>query len=454
MVHSLGSVIAIVILISVITPGFLGAGVVISVLYWLIGAFYLRASRDLKRLESIQRSPLYQHFGETLTGVSTIRAYGDERRFVRDNLAKIDAHNRPFFYLWCCNRWLGFRVDIAGALVSFFAGVFVVISAGRIDAGLAGLSLTYAITFTDNILWVVRLYALNEQNMNSVERIREYLEVEQEAAEIIPDNRSSTDWPEAGAVTFSDYSTRYRPDLDRVLKHVSFDIKPLEKVGIVGRTGAGKSSLALALFRSLEAETGKIVIDGVDISTIGLQDLRQSITMVPQDPTLFTGTIRSNLDPFGVYTDSEIFGALKRVQLINEVPEVAAPVVGDDAAVNKNIFLDLQSSVAESGNNLSQGQKYYPFFRSYRGGKHANVRKLDNCCVSPEHSSRSLKCFLWTKQLPQSTTAPIPRFRPLSGSSRAPLSLLRIVSIPSSTTTKSSCSIKARLENTTTHIIC
>lgn len=357
MVHSLASVVAIVILISAITPGFLGAGLAITCLYWLIGAFYLRASRDLKRLESIQRSPLYQHFGETLTGVSTIRAYGDERRFVRDNLCKIDAHNRPFFFLWACNRWLGFRVDIAGAMVSFFAGVFVVSSVGRIDAGLAGLSLTYAITFADNILWVMRLYAMNEQNMNSVERIREYLEVEQEAAEIIPDNRPSTKWPEAGAVTFTDYSTRYRPDLDLVLKHVSFDIKPLEKVGIVGRTGAGKSSLALALFRSLEAETGEIVIDGVDISTIGLRDLRQSITMVPQDPTLFTGTIRSNLDPFGVYTDGDIFKALKRVQLINEEPDAAAPVAGDDAAINKNVFLDLQSTIAESGNNLSQGQK-------------------------------------------------------------------------------------------------
>lgn len=357
MIHSLGSVVAIVILISVITPGFLLAGVLITALYCLIGAFYLRASRDLKRIESIMRSPLYQHFGETLSGISTIRAYGDERRFVRDNLQMIDNHNRPFFYLWACNRWLGFRVDIAGALVAFFAGAFVVLSVGKIDAGLAGLSLTYAITFTDNVLWVVRLYAVNEQNMNSVERVREYLEVEQEAPEIIENNRPPTSWPDQGRVIFKDYSTRYRPDLDLVLKHVTFDVQPGEKVGIVGRTGAGKSSLTLALFRSLEAETGYIEIDGIDISTIGLRDLRQSITMVPQDPTLFSGTIRSNLDPFGVHTDSEIFAALKRVQLINEEPDVAAPVAGDDATVNKNIFLDLSSPVAESGNNLSQGQR-------------------------------------------------------------------------------------------------
>lgn len=358
MLHSLGSVIAIVVLITVITPGFLLAGIIISALYWLIGAFYLRASRDLKRIESIQRSPLYQHFGETLNGVSTIRAYGDERRFVRDNLAMIDAHNRPFFYLWACNRWLGFRVDIAGAFVSFFASVFVMLSVGKIDAGLAGLSLTYAITFTDNVLWVVRLYAMNEQNMNSVERVREYLQVEQEAPEIIENNRPPVTWPEQGSVVFQNYSTRYREDLDLVLRDVSFEIKPGQKVGIVGRTGAGKSSLTLALFRSLEADSGKILIDGIDISTIGLRDLRQSITMVPQDPTLFTGTIRSNLDPFGIHTDSEIFTALKQVQLISEIPDAAASVPSEtDGTTNKNIFLDLSSSVAESGNNLSQGQR-------------------------------------------------------------------------------------------------
>jgi len=167
LIHSFATVMAIVILITVITPGFIVPGIFILALYYLIGTFYVRASRDLKRLESIQRSPLYQHFGETLAGVATIRAYGDERRFVRENLHKIDGHNRPYFYLWACNRWLGFRVDLSGALVSFFAGVFVVTNAGKIDSGLAGLSLTYAITFTDNVLWVVRLYSMNEQNLNS-----------------------------------------------------------------------------------------------------------------------------------------------------------------------------------------------------------------------------------------------------------------------------------------------
>ncbi|KAF2008841.1 P-loop containing nucleoside triphosphate hydrolase protein [Aaosphaeria arxii CBS 175.79] len=316
-VHCLASIITIVILISIITPGFLIAGAFITILYAAIGRFYLSSSRDLKRLESVHRSPLYQQFGETLSGMTTIRAYGDERRFIRENLTKINTQHRPFIYLWAANRWLAFRVDVVGALVSFFAGVFVLRSVGQIDAGAAGLALTYAVTFTENVLWFVRLYSANEQNMNSVERIKEYLDVEQEAAPVIPENRPPANWPSQGSVEFINYSTRYRPDFDKVLKNVTFKILPGEKVGVVGRTGAGKSSLALALFRALEAEEGKILIDEIDVGLIGLQDLRENIVMVPQDPTLFTGTIRSNLDPFGLFTDEEIFQALREVHLIS-----------------------------------------------------------------------------------------------------------------------------------------
>jgi len=402
--HCGASIITIIVLISVITPGFLIAGLFISILYFLIGRFYIDSSRDLKRLESVQRSPLYQQFGETLSGMTTIRAYGDERRYIRENLDKVNTHNRPFIYLWAANRWLAFRVDVAGALVSFFSGVFVITSIGRIDAGAAGLALTYAVSFTENVLWFVRLYASNEQNMNSVERVKEYLDVPQEAAAIIPGNRPPHDWPSKGVVEFAGYSTRYKKELDLVLKDLTFKINPCEKIGVVGRTGAGKSSLALALFRALEAESGKIIIDGIDISTIGLQDLRENIVMVPQDPTLFSGTIRSNLDPFSLFTDEEIYTALRRVQLIGSslntsrpntsagVPTIALPVDTDDTAdrrnpaqnsnildvvdfdnieagsgaetpatlaahENKNIFLNLLSPISESGNNLSQGQR-------------------------------------------------------------------------------------------------
>ncbi|KAH8701779.1 putative ABC bile acid transporter [Talaromyces proteolyticus] len=371
MLHSLASVIMIVGIISVITPGFLIAAAIITLTFTAIGAFYLNASRDLKRLESVQRSPLYQQFGETLTGIVTIRAYGDPQRFLIDNHRRIDSYNRPHIYLWASNRWLAFRADMIGALVSFLSAAFVLTNIGQIDAGAAGLSLTYAVTFTENVLWLVRLYAEAQTNMNSVERVREYLEVEQEADKIIEDRRPPSGWPSRGAVKFVDYSTRYRSDLDRVLKNVSFSVRPGEKVGIVGRTGAGKSSLALALFRGLEAETGKIVIDGIDIGNIGLQDLRENITIVPQDPTLFTGTIRSNLDPFGLFSDEQIFVALRRVHLIgqetsgsatpaspiNHSVETISGAPGSVIQENKNIFRNLESPVAESGSNLSQGQR-------------------------------------------------------------------------------------------------
>ena len=383
------SMISIIVLISVITPGFLIAGFFITIIYFAIGQFYLRSSRDLKRLESVQRSPLYQQFGETLSGIVTIRAYGDERRFIRENQTRVDTHNRPFIYLWAANRWLALRVDFTGALVAFFAGVFVILRMGTIDAGSAGLSLTYAVMFTENVLWLVRLYSMNEQNMNSVERLKEYIEVEQEAKAIIDEARPAGNWPSQGAIQFMNYSTRYRPDLEPVLKDLTFSIQPGERVGIVGRTGAGKSSLALALFRGLEAVEGKIVIDDIDIGLIGLQDLREAITIVPQDPTLFTGTVRSNLDPFGLFTDEEIFATLRRVQLI-EAPNSAAgsssatlvpnltlppdspPSLENDSddnskndlskkmtntRENANVFTNLSSPIAESGSNLSQGQR-------------------------------------------------------------------------------------------------
>lgn len=392
-VHCLFSLLTTVILISVITPAFLIAGFFIALIYFAIGKVYINASRDLKRLESVQRSPLYTQFGETLSGMTTIRAYGDERRFIRDNLHQVNTHSRPFIYLWAANRWLSFRVDFVSALVAFLTGVFVILAVGTIDAGAAGLAMTYAVTFTENVLWFVRLYASNEQNMNAVERVKEYLDVEQEAAPIVPDHRPEHNWPSAGAVEFVDYSTRYRSDFDFVLKKISFKILPGEKVGVVGRTGAGKSSLALALFRALEAEQGKILIDDMDIGLIGLQDLRENIVMVPQDPTLFTGTIRSNLDPFSLFTDEEIFTALRGVQLVgvatSTVPSAApsrpqtpvdqsrntspthtkqsllvqatvaptSPTSPTAAFENKNIFKNLSSPVAESGSNLSQGQR-------------------------------------------------------------------------------------------------
>jgi len=166
-IHFVGSVICILILIAIITPAFIIASVFISLIYFIIGKLYINSSRDLKRIESIQRSPLYQHFGETLAGIITIRAYGEERLFLRKNLDRVDTLNRPFICLWAVDRWLAFRLDATGGLVAFFAGSLAILGIGRVDAGAVGLSLTYAITFSENILWLVRYHALNQQNFTS-----------------------------------------------------------------------------------------------------------------------------------------------------------------------------------------------------------------------------------------------------------------------------------------------
>lgn len=350
------SAVSVTVVIIIVTPSFLLAGIGISAIYWLIGTMYLSTSRELKRLDAISKSPIYQHFGETLVGISTIRAYGDEKRFIRDNLTKIDCNNRPFFFMWVSNRWLSFRIDTAGALVAFCAAGFVLLNIDRIDAGLAGLSLSYALSFNDDVLWIVRLYAVMEMNMNSVERVREYMHVEKEAPAVIENSPATPDWPTKGSVEFSNLSLRYDSNLPLVIKNVSFKVDPCSKVGIVGRTGAGKSTIITALFRFLEADSGSILIDGIDISKVGLEELRTKLAIIPQDPTLFTGTIRFNLDPFSMYSDQEIFRALRSVHLIPRIPD-SDEIIEHVEDENFNKFLDLSSPVAEGGNNLSQGQR-------------------------------------------------------------------------------------------------
>lgn len=346
-------------LITIITPGFLIFAFLIAFVYYVIGVLYVSLSRELKRYESITKSPIHQHFSESLSGIATIRAYGVESRFMKQNLSKIDANNKPFFYMWVANRWLSLRIDAAGALVMFFAGIFVILSIGKIDAGLAGLSLTYAIAFSESALWIVRLYSNIEMNMNSVERLQEYFEIEQEPPHEIPETEPRSSWPEQGVIDVENVSLRYSPELPRVIKNISFHVEPKNKIGIVGRTGAGKSTIITAFFRFLDPETGRILIDGVDICKIGLKNLRQAITIIPQDPTLFTGTIKTNLDPFDEYTDADMFEALRRVNLVSteELQRKKALPTGNETSENLNQFLDLESAVTEGGGNLSQGQR-------------------------------------------------------------------------------------------------
>ncbi|KAI7906444.1 P-loop containing nucleoside triphosphate hydrolase protein [Cokeromyces recurvatus] len=345
LIYSIVATLCVILLISSVTPTFLVPGVVIAALFVSIGNYYLRTSRDLKRLNSVSRSPIYVQFNETVNGVATIRAFGSQFRFINENHNKIDSNNRPFLWMWATNRWLHCRVDVLGAFVGFCTGFVLVLARDWVDPGLAGLSLSYSLMFTHHVLWVVRNYALNEMNMNAIERVHEYLDVEEEPAAEIPETEPRSSWPEYGSVEVQDLVMQYAPENPPVLRNVSFQVQPREKIGIVGRTGSGKSTLALSIFRFMEPTSGTIKIDGVDIHKIGLNVLRSRLTIIPQDPVLFSGTLRSNLDPFHQHDDLELWAALKRSHLIDD----------QDTTTENAITLD--SVVTENGSNWSQGQR-------------------------------------------------------------------------------------------------
>lgn len=296
------------------TPQLLIMGCLIVAIYLRVAVFYLHSSRELKRHEAKSRNPLFRQFGEVLTGLVTIRAYNKEQQFLDSNAERIDGQSRPFFHLCAANRRLALRTEFIGSLLFLLTSVFVLLS-DSINPGLVAVSLTYAMTFSENLIWLVRMYALFEQNMNSVNRIHETIGAEQELDPATACCHPKATWPSHGIVEFRGFSARYRPDLDLCLRHISFRVNHGERIGIVGRTGAGKSSLGFALVRALEADEGTILIDGIDISQVTLQRLRQSIAIVPQESSLSAGTVRSNLDPLCAHPDAEINSVLQRMKL-------------------------------------------------------------------------------------------------------------------------------------------
>lgn len=310
----LGAIIlTVIILISVVVPQFLFVVVFICLAYYCVTAVYINSSRDLKRIEAVERSPLYQLFGETLAGYISIRAYGLTSAFVKQNHDLVDQFCRPNILLSAGKEWLTLRVGGLSALISFLTGTFVLWNMDAIEAGAAGLVLTYASTFSENAMWFVQVYAIVQQNLNSVERVLEYTEVEQEPQQPVKklDRDLPAEWPSEGGVSFQGYTTRYAPGLGPVLKGITFEARPGERIAIVGRTGAGKSTLGLSLIRGLEADSGHITIDGVDIAALALQRLRRIVTVVPQDPTLFEGSLRDNIDPLQQHGDGEVTAVLR-----------------------------------------------------------------------------------------------------------------------------------------------
>lgn len=326
----------------------------LGVLYIYYQQYYLKTSRELRRLDSVSRSPIYANFQESLNGVSIIRAYGQEERFRFLNQARIDKNMRAYHPSINANRWLAVRLEFLGSIIILSASGLAILTlkSGHLSAGLVGLSVSQALQITQSLNWIVRMTVEVETNIVSVERVMEYSRLTPEAPEIIESNRPVADWPQAGEVKFVDYSTKYRPELDLVLKHINLNIKPHEKVGIVGRTGAGKSSLTLALFRIIESVTGNIDIDNMDTSKIGLEDLRHKLSIIPQDSQVFEGTIRSNLDPTNCFTDDQIWRALDLSKLKEHVLKMY-----EDSNEEDKVSSALDVKLSEGGSNLSVGQR-------------------------------------------------------------------------------------------------
>ncbi|XP_072323665.1 ATP-binding cassette sub-family C member 9-like isoform X3 [Scyliorhinus torazame] len=331
----------------IVTPFFLLPVIPLLVLYYFLQMYFRASSRELQRLDSITKSPVFSHFSETLGGLTTIRAYKHEDKFFQQILNKIDYNNVAYLYLNTVNRWLGMRLDLIGASIVFASALCSLLTAtlGYLPAGLVGLAILYALKMSTYLNWCVREFADMEMQMNAVERVNHYttLPSEQQLKGSQIDTGSDlTNWPHSGEIEFNDVSVRYDEKLEPVLYKLTLKINPGTKVGICGRTGSGKSSLTLALLRIIDNFEGCIKVDGLDISSVKLDHLRKSISIIPQDPILFSGTIRFNLDPDLVHSDEELWKTLEVAQLksvVSELPE------------------RLNTLMTEGSENFSLGQK-------------------------------------------------------------------------------------------------
>ena len=304
--------------------------------YYLQG-YYRASSREIKRMDSISRSPIYAHFTQVQEGIDTVLAF-NKTEFVTSQIADlIDNHIRFNLAQMSCNRWLGIRLEFYGGAIVLVTALFIVNARDSLAVGIAGLALSTALQVTGGLGGIVRVGAMLENSLNSVERAHEYALTDTENIFGQSGVHPPAGWPKLGSITYDSVvavysSSRIKP----VLNNVSFTISGGEKIGIIGRTGAGKTSLVLTLFRILEIQSGTISIDGVDISKIPLKELRRVLGIIPQDPIVFEGTVRENIDPFKSYSDSEISAALADAYLTN---------------------VKLDHALVQGGKNLSAGQR-------------------------------------------------------------------------------------------------
>ncbi|KAF2168939.1 hypothetical protein M409DRAFT_20953 [Zasmidium cellare ATCC 36951] len=318
----------------------------LTVCFLFSASYYRSSARELKRHEAVLRSVVFARFSEAVNGTPTIRAYGVQKQFGQRVDDSVDSMDGAYFLTFANQRWLSVRLDALGNILVFVTGILVVTSRVSISPSTGGLVLSYILSIVQMIQFTVRQLAEVENNMNSTERIHYYgTKLEEEAPLHLGDVRPS--WPEKGEIKFDNVQMRYRDGLPLVLKGLTMNVRPGERIGVVGRTGAGKSTIMSTLFRLVELSGGSISIDGVNIASIGLHDLRSRLAIIPQDPTLFKGTIRSNLDPFNEHSDLELWHALRQADLVG-----AEQTMEDEGG---RIHLDTQ--VEDEGLNFSLGQR-------------------------------------------------------------------------------------------------
>lgn len=309
-------------------------------------------------MDALLRSSLYSHFSESLSGLTTIRAYGEFDRFCEENIQLMDVENRAYWLTVTNQRWLGIRLDFLGLLLTLAVALLTVGLRFSISPGQTGVTLSYIVMVQQSFGWMVRQVAEVENNMNSVERVVHYTKaVEQEAAHEVEDSPAPADWPSRGEIVMKDVVMRYRPELPPVLKGLNMALSPGEKIGVVGRTGAGKSSIMTAIYRTVELASGSICIDGVDISAVGLAQLRKGLSIIPQDAFLFSGTLRTNLDPFGLHDDAKLYDAMKRAYLVESDSDLPSTSASPPAEGQSAPRFSLDSPIDDEGNNLSIGQR-------------------------------------------------------------------------------------------------